>query len=163
MHALHKIVVEAEDAEIAVSEAKSGLESYYLTVYDYFDEDASGWGDAFACPLSAEHDKDRFLKELEDVRKTQRAEAFDNLRGLEGIDGQITLEGALRAVFYGPATSLDSYRVGAAFDLARGRYRFDSGFLDIANGHIAAVTDELVSEVEKGGKDLWMVFFDLHF
>ena len=163
MHALHKIVVEAEDAEIAVSEAKSGLESYYLTVYDYFDEDASGWGDAYACPLSAEHDKDRFLKELEDVRKTQRAEAFDNLRGLEGIDGQITLEGALRAVFDGPATSLDSYRVGTAFDLARGQYRFDSGFLDIANGHIATVTDELVSEVEKGGEGLWMVFFDLHF
>ena len=163
MHMLHKIVVEAESAEDAVFQAKYGLEHHYLTAYDYFDEDASGWGNAYASPISAEHDKGRLLKELEDVRKAQRAEAFDSLSSLEGINGQTSLEEALRAVFDGAATGLDSYRIGLAFDLARGSYRFDSGFLDMANGHIAAVTDELVADVEKGERDLWMVFFDLHF
>lgn len=185
MHCLHKILVHIPDAidvvegtpraeilSAVICYARNETECFYEKAYDWREDDsAGGWAEEYPQQAYlASEDLDWFLKELEDVQHTQKAEitfALEHLKDTVGTDLLQIVSKLWNRDIRSDATSHDTtampaYHLRVLSELLDGEYRCDSCFFNTKEYTARLYQSDL--DAIRGNPENWaLVMFDYHY
>lgn len=185
MHYLHKILVHIPDAIDVVEEtpreeilsavtsyARNETERFYEKAYDWREDDsAGGWVEEYPQQAYlASEDLEWFIKELENVLHTQKAEitfALDHLKDTVGTDLlQIVSKLWSRDVRSDASslntTAMPAYHLRVLAELLYGEYRCDSCFYNTTE-NTARLFQRDLDEIRQNPSEWALVMFDYHY
>lgn len=185
MHCLHKILVYIPDAIDVVEGtpraeilsavtcyARNQTERFYEKAYDWREDDsAGGWKEEYPQQAYlASEDPEWFLKELEDVQHTQKAEitfALEHLKDTVGTDLLQIVSKLWNRDIRSDApshdiTAMPAYHLRVLAELLDGEYRCDSCFYNTSENTARLFQCDL-DEIRQNPSEWALVMFDYHY